>query len=360
MKIALDMFFPLYLRYGVKMGLACCGAYAISLLLGLDHAVWAAVAAIIAMQVNVAESMQAGFLRIGGTIAGALAGALLLTFIPSTSMLTLLAELFCITAISGYLARYTTMAVAMAIAAVVVLLVGSQALDVGQGNPVGFGLMRVTEIVIGVGCAFFVSLVFWPVRLVDTLRADLGMQFLETSRLFDSILDAFLGGTEQPYSLLVDIENKIWNNHERLAKARRHESFIYRYEHAVMSRQVMTLDRTAESLRSMLEVLNDYQEEPMDPKIGVELRELGDAVMAALRHMGGVNPAAPAPDLVRRLTNGVALVESKLAVIRQGGEIERFSLHKLLQIFAFYQGVRLLAETLLTTLDRMQREALKA
>ncbi|MDR0828064.1 MAG: FUSC family protein [Desulfovibrio sp.] len=358
MKIALDMFFPLYFRYGIKMGLACVAAYVISFFIGSDYAVWASVASIIAMQINVAESMHAGFLRIGGTAIGALLGALLLYFLPPVSWFMMLIQVFGITAVCGYLARYTLMSAATAIAAVVVLIVGSQALSEGSANAIGFGLMRVTEIVIGVGCAFFVSLVFWPVRLVDTLRADLGMQFLESSRQFDAILRGFLKGTELPYDMLNSIEGKIWNNHERLSKARRHESFLYRYEHRVMNQQVMTLDRTAESLRSMLEVLNDYQEETVDPLIGNELRDLGDSIMATLRHMGGANPAAPAPDLVRGLTNGVGQVEEKLNKIkREEGALERFSLHKLLQIFAFYQGIRLLAESLLIALDRMQRKA---
>lgn len=356
MKISLDMFFPLYLRYGIKMGVACALAYAVSYAIGSPYGVWAVVAAVIAMQVNVAESLNAGLLRITGTVIGAAAGVLLLVALPENP-LTLAAAVFCIAAVCGYLSRYTTVWPATAIAAVVVLFTGSQQIGSGTAGAIAFGLMRVAEIAIGVGSAFLVSLLLWPVRLVDTLRTDISMQFQESARLVDVLLDAFLSGKSLPYTLLHSIEGKIWDNHERLNKARKHESFLYHYEHKVMNVQVMTIDRTAESLRSMMEALNDYDEENVDPQIGAELRLLSDAIMAALRHLGSDNPTAPAPDLVRGLTSGVGEVERKLARVRQDGNTMAFNLHKVLQIFAFYQAMRLLAESLLIALERMERKA---
>jgi len=356
MKTSLDMFFPLYLRYGIKMGVACVMASAISYAIGSPYAIWAVVSAIVAMQLNVAESLRAGFLRLTGTVLGAAAGVLLLLVLP-ISPLVMMPTVFCIALICGYLSRYTTIWPATAIAAVVVLFAGSQQMQFGDGKAITFGLMRVAEIAIGVGSAFFVSLLLWPVRLVDTLRADISMQFQESARLMNVLLGAFISGEQQPYTLLSGIEDKIWDNHERLNKARKHESFLYRYEHRVMDVQVTTIDRTAESLRSMMEALNDYDEENIDPQISGELRTLGDAIMATLRHLGSGNPVAPVPDLVRGLTSGVGQVEAKLNRMRQDGSTKAFNLHKLLQIFAFYQAMRLLAESLLISLERMERNA---
>ena len=183
------------------------------------------------------------------------------------------------------------------------------------------------------------------------------MQFRESARLVDALLKAFLSGESLPYTLLQGIESKIWDNHERLSKTRKHESFLFHYEHRGMNVQVTTLDRTAESLRSMLEALNDYDDEQTDSLIGPELRQLGDAIMATLRHLGGDSPHVPAPDLVRGLTIGVGLVEQKMIKTRQDGATRTFNLHKVLQIFAFYQAVRQLAESLLIALDRLQRKA---
>ena len=352
-----DAFFPLYMRYGIKMGVACLLSYGISYLTGAEYALWAVVSTIVAMQINVAESLQAGLIRIGGTAAGAAVGVGLLLATPDT-VPYLVASVFCITVLCGYLTRYSPLWSATSIAAVVVLLAGSQHLDAGGVDAASFGLMRVVEIAIGVGCAFFVSLVLWPVRLMDTLRADLSLQFLEGTRLLDILLGAFLSGETQPYTLLAGIEGKIWDNHERLNKARKHESLLFNYEHAVMNVQVTALDRTAESLRTMLEAINDYGDEEMvDPIIGRELRELGDSIMAALRHLGGADPAAPAPDLVRGLTSGVGVAELQLALARQDGRVAAFNLHKTLQLFALYQAMRQLAESLLIALDKLQRKA---
>lgn len=351
-----DVFLALYSRYGIKMGVACLLSYGISYLTGAEYALWAVVSTIVAMQINVAESLQAGMMRMGGTVIGAVIGVSLLLATPE-SIPVLVGSVFVITVVCGYLTRYSNLWSATSIAAVVVLLAGSQHLDAGSTDAASFGLMRVVEIAIGVGCAFFVSLVLWPVRLMDTLRADLAMQFLEGARLLDILLTSFLSGETQPYTLLVGIEGKIWDNHERLNKARKHESLLYHYEHAVMNVQVTALDRTTESLRTMLEALNDYDEEIVDPVLGLELRELGDAIMAALRHLGGANPAASAPDLVRGLTRGVGVVELNLALARQDGRIASFNLHKTLQLFAFYQAMRQLAESLLIALDKLQRKA---
>lgn len=350
------IFFCLYARYGIKMGAACLLAYGISYMAGLDYALWAVVATIVAVQINVAESLQAGLVRLGGTLIGAVAGVGLLLALPK-SLPFLAGSVFFITVLGGYLTRYSNLWVAASIAAVVVFLAGSEHLAGGGTNAASFGLLRVVEIAIGVGSAFFISLVLWPVRLMDTLRAALSLQFLEVARLFDTLLKAFLAGEPQPYSMLGGIENKIWDNHERLNKARKLESLLYHYEHEVMNVQVTALDRTAESLRTMLEALNDYDGEIAESLIGQELRELGDAIMAALRHLGGANPAAPAPDLVRGLTKGVGVVEQALALARQDGRVAACNLHNTLLIFAFYQAVRQLAESLLMAMDKLQRKA---
>lgn len=351
-----DPYCPLYMRYGLKLGVACLLSYGISYLTGAEYALWAVVSTIVAMQINVAESLQAGLIRIGGTAVGAAVGVGLLLATPDTAPF-LVASVFCITVFCGYLTRYSPLWSATSIAAVVVLLAGSQHLDAGGADAASFGLMRVVEIAIGVGCAFFVSLVLWPVRLMDTLRADLSLQFLEGARLLDTLLESFRSGETQPYTLLSGIEGKIWDNHERLNKAQKHESLLFHYEHAVMNVQVTMLDRTAESLRTMLEALNDYDEEVVDPIISPELRELGDAIMAALRHLGGSDPTAAAPDLVRGLTSGVGKAELTLALARQDGRVAAFNLHKTLQLFTFYQAMRQLAESLLIALDKLQRKA---
>ncbi len=349
-----DTLAPLYLRFGVKVGLACVLAYAVSYWISSPYPTWAVISSIIAMQLNVAESLHAGWMRLTGTMLGAAAGVALLLFIPSTP-LWIGGAVFAVTTLCGFFTRYSNRFNPVSIAAVVVLMAGALYSKSGYEEAVTFGLMRVAEIAIGVGAAFFVSLVLWPVRLMDTLRADLSMQFLECSRLLDSLINAFLNRQQQlPYSLLDSIESKVWENHERLSKTRKHESLFHHAEHRLMGIQVTALDRATESLRALMEALNDYDEEGRDPLMGEELRLLADAIMATMRHLGGDNPAAPAPDLVRRLTSGVDRTEARLAELRRAGATREFNLHKILQLFSFYQTLRVLAESMLIALDRLQ------
>ncbi|MDL2266828.1 FUSC family protein [Desulfovibrio sp. OttesenSCG-928-G15] len=355
MKLALDSFFPLYVRYGLKVGIACLLSYGLSYAIGLDYPAWAVAASIIAVQINVADSMHAGIVRITGTAIGAAIGALLLLFLPQ-SQIILAGAVFGVTIVCGYFVRFSNIGAVTAVAAVVVLFSGAEHLAQGSTDAISFGLLRVAEIAIGVGSAFFVSIVLWPVRLADTLHTDLSLQFLECARLVDVLVNAFLSGESLPFSTLNGIEGKIWDNHERLKKAGKHESALFRYEHKVMDVQVKSIDRTTESLHSMMEALNDYDEENVDTKIGTELRALADAIMAALRHLGSDNPTASAPDLVRGLTLGVGLVEEKLNQVRQDGSATQFSLHKALEIYSFYQAMRLLAESLLIAMERMNKQ----
>ncbi len=357
MPLPVHMLSSLYTRFGLKVGIACVVGYAFSHWIGSPYPVWSVVSTIIAMQINVAESVQAGLMRITGTVIGAAIGIGLLLAVPKTPF-WMGVSIFVITVVCAFLTRYSNRYNAVSIAATVVLLTGALYSKSGYEEAVTFGLMRVAEICIGVGSAFLVSVVLWPVRLVDTLRADLGLQFLECARLLDTLLSAFLARQQQqPYTLIAGIESKVWENHERLSKARKHESLLYHYEHGVMAIQVAALDRTTESLRTMIEALNDYDEEGRDILLGEELRTLGDAIMATLRHLGGADSTHPAPDLVRGLTGGVADAEQRLSELRSAGATKAYNLHKILQFFTFYQAMRMLAESLLIALDRIQNHA---
>lgn len=345
--------FRLYLRFSCKVGLACALAYAGSYLIGSPYPAWAVISSIIAMQVNVADSVQASIGRLIGTGMGSAVGVVLLLVVPSTP-LWLGGAVFFITAVCAFCTRYSTRFNAFSIAAVVVLVAGSMYIASGYGAAVTFGLLRVAEIVIGVVTAFFVSITLWPVRLMDTLCADLSTQFHECSRLLDSLINAFLNQQQQlPYSLLDSIEAKVWTNHERLSKSRTHEPMFHYPGHHVMGIQVTALDRCTESLRALMEALNDYEEEGRDPLMGEELRELTDAIMDTMLHLGSDTPTAPVPDLVRRLTGGVDRAEARLAELRRAGATRGFDLHKILQLFSFYQTLRVLAESMLIALDRL-------
>lgn len=354
MPIPFPSLLPLYIRYAVKVGIACLAAYCLSFLIGSHYAVWAVVSTIIAMQVNVAESLLAGINRIIGTVVGAASGVLLLLVLPKDPY-SVGAGVLGITCVYAYLARYGTRWSSASIAAVIVLLSGAALAGEGYEEAVTFGLLRVAEILIGVGCAFAVGLLLWPVRLLDTLRADIGLQYHECARLTDALVSSFL--TERhgiPTELLESVESKAWSNHERLNKTRKHESLMFRRTHGIVEVQTATLDRVVEHLRTLAEALNDYADEPGAMPPTPEIRSMADAVMDTLRHIGGDNPTAPAPDLVRGLTLSVGMAEARLNEMRAHGGTRSYPLHSVLQFFTFCQTLRQLVENLLLALDRLE------
>jgi len=79
----------------------------------------------------------------------------------------------------------------------------------------------------------------------------------------------------------------------------------------------------------------------VDPRISMELRILGNAP----------------PDLARGLTFSAEQVETKLARLRRDGSTQNFGLHKVVQIYTFYQAPRLLAEALLIALEHVENKA---
>ena len=350
--------FSLYARYGLKTGIACVLAYAASIAIGSSYAVWAVVSAVIATQINVADSIQAGLLRSAGTVLGALTGILLLCIVPATHFSAGVTVFFLCTGFGFLTVVNAKVSSNACIAASIVLLMG---LAVGKTAPVGaavFGLMRMAEIILGVGCAFVVSFWVWPNRLMDTLRTDLSLQFEECARILGALMEAILDQQRHfPEKPLEDLEKRVRENHERLTRAKKHESILYRFEHAIMNTQVAAVDRTLESLRTIKDALNDYEESGSDLLVGAELRSLAEALASVLRHLGGQAPADPAPELIRAVTGAAGAIESRLAELREQHLTATLPLHRVLQLYTFYQSMRQLAESLLLFMDSMQNKA---
>lgn len=346
----------LYFRYGLKTGVAGTMAYLISWWMGSPYAVWAVVSAVIAMQVNVADSIQAGLARAGGTVLGAAVGIILLVLVPETELAAGIAVFLLCTGF-GFLAFYNAKGASNAgVAANIVLLMGMAAGHTAFADAAFFGIMRMAEIIIGVGSAFLVSLWVWPNRLMDTLRMDLSMQLNECARMLDMLVDSILNSQQNvSEESLIAVEERIWDNHERLTRAKKHESVLFRYEHTVMNIQVAAMDRTIESLRTITDALNDYEEEGMDLLLGAELRALADALILALRHLGGPAPQAHAPEVIRAVTTAAGNAEVRLADLRLQKLTNTLPLHKILQLYTFYQAMRQLAESLLLSMDRIQQ-----
>lgn len=350
MRLALSSLAPPQVLHGMKTGFAVVLAYGITQMFQLDMWQWAVVSAVVAMQMTVADAIQSGVHRITGTIMGAALGMAILAVLPAGEVwlgVALLVGSALCASLTQYSPRYTMAALTV----VVVLLAGSEGTD-----KIAVGLGRMIEIGIGVASALFVSVVLWPVRMVDKLRKDLSSQYVQCSIHLNSLVSAFLDRQRSlDFHLLEPLVDNAWQNHELYLRVYKHESFVYLYDHDVLKVQVRTLDRSISHLKPMLEALNDYEEkEGFDVIMSAELRRLADAVMATLRHLGGNTPAAPVPDLVRTMTELVDITEKRLDELRKEGVTNRLNLHQMLQFFTFFHSLRGLATDLLFALDKIQ------
>lgn len=334
----------------MKTGLAVVLAFVVTQILQLHMWQWAVVSAVVAMQMTVADAIQTGVHRITGTIIGAALGMGILAVFPTGEVWLgfglLLGAALC-ASLSQYSPRYTMAALTV----VVVVLAGNEGTD-----KIVVGLGRMLEIGIGVASALFISVVLWPVRMVDVLRKDLSSQYVQCSIHLDSLVSAFLDRQRTlDFHLLEPLVDKAWQNHELFLRVYKHESFMYQYNQDALKVQVHTLDRSVSHLKPMLEALNDYEaKEGFDVIMAWELRRLTDACMATLRHLGSNTPTAPVPDLVRTMTELVDITEKRLDELRKEGVTNSLNLQQMLQFYTFFHSLRGLATDLLFALDKIQ------
>jgi uncharacterized membrane protein YccC len=77
------------LRLAIRVTVAACAAYALAHLLALPQGYWAVITAILVMQTSLGGSLKAALDRLGGTLAGAIYGALVSIVVPHGSALAL-------------------------------------------------------------------------------------------------------------------------------------------------------------------------------------------------------------------------------------------------------------------------------
>ena len=351
MRLTLSSLVPSQVRHGLKTGFSVVLAYIITQIFALDMWQWAVVSAVVAMQLTVADAIQSGIHRITGTIIGAGLGMGLLTVLP-TGTIWMGTALWVGSALCASLSQYSPRYTMAALTVVVVLLAG-----VDNADPLTVGLGRMLELAIGVGSALFVSVVLWPIRLVDELRHSLASQYVQCAINLNELVTAFMDRQRAMDShMLEPFVEQAWHNHETFLRVRKHESLVFAYDHVVLKAQTRTLDRAISHLKPMLEALNDYEcpDGGFDVIMAPELRRLADSIMATLRHLGGSTPSAPVPDLVRTLTEHIHITENRLEMLRKEGATNRLSLYQMLQFYTFFHSLRGLATDLLFALDKIQ------
>ncbi|WP_449242040.1 FUSC family protein, partial [Desulfovibrio sp.] len=218
-----------HIHHGVKTGLAAVLAYVAADWLRLPFGYWAAISAVIVMQVSVADSIRMCWYRFSGTAVGAAIAAVAILAFPANRPMTILA-LFLSVAFCAYMTRYNARYRMAAITTVIVFLA-----SLGQPERLVFGMERVLEIALGVSCAFVVSVALWPQRAGDVLRERLRRQFTALADLYGDVLDAFLN-RQSMLSLdpLERLERDVAADRGLLKSVRHHERLLYRDDTAAL------------------------------------------------------------------------------------------------------------------------------
>lgn len=345
----------MHVRHAIKTGLACLLAYTASEMLESPYGVWAVVTTIVAMQgLSVADSLQSSLQRFTGMGLGALVGMLLLLLTPHNSYL-LGVKLLLLTSLGAYLTRYGVRYMLASTAACILLLVGQNAVGDGLASPLQFGLMLVWEVAIGAFAALLVTFCLWPVRLADTLRSNIDNQLLRCADLLDEVINAYINEQQHvSYGMFETLSEQTRANYDHLSKIRKTESYFYSYSLREMQLQVEVIDRCAEGVRTLLDALNEYDEDASDPLMGKELRNLGTSLVEALKVLAAEDTALHASEHIREMTRNVDLAESKLTSLRGTPEFQAMPLHRALQLYTFYQGLRQLAEDMVSAMYEIQ------
>lgn len=331
-----------HVRHGIKVGLAGVLAYVLSGLAGVPYAYWAVITTVIVMQVHVADSMRMSVYRFTGTALGAAMGIVLILVLPPEPVYTLIG-IFAGTGLCAYLTRYNERFRMAAITVSIVFLTSLHADD-----RIWFTLSRVVEIGVGVLCAFLVSVLIWPNRTGERLRARLKAQYDEAAEVYGRIMAHFLmRQVKADPDMLFDLERENRLNAEMFHKVYAMERRLFREDVALLSLQVITLRSVIERMQAMLTLLNDEEGDGFDIIMAPELNALCSATTDALRALGRGTPCD-----THALAKAVTVVEERFLALRLQGVTGRFDARRLFQVLGFINAAQHLGEYLLEALNK--------
>lgn len=330
-----------HIRHGIKTALASVLAYIIACALGLHFGYWGALSAVIVMQISVADSLHMCWYRLSGTVVGAIIAIGAIVAFPETTWGTI-AALFTSVAFCAYMTRFNARYKMAAITTCIVVLA-----SLGQEGRILFGLERVLEILIGVSCAFAVSVMIWPLRAGHALNERLRIHFESCADLYSQIVEAFINHQQNLDPTLLDsLAAEIGTNRPRLIKVMRHEKFLFQDDTHALSRKNETLRLCLRKMGAMLHSLNDTHGPGRELIMAPELRHIGNVTAEAMRAVGAGNPFDSA-----RLQSAIDNAEARLADLRKQGVIDPLSTRDVLQFFSFFHTLRFTALDLLQLAD---------
>ncbi len=323
-------------RYAVKTALSILLSYIIALFISERYAFWAPISAIIVMQVSVAASVESSIDRILGSIYGAALG-LIAFYITPPNIIYSSIGLFTVSLICASLLLINPRYRLAGIIAISVFLN-----EQGDAKGLEFAWMFLMLIVVGILASMIVSVFLWPISAAEKLTQSLKKQFLMSADFLDEITFAFLSKHRHlPPFLLDDL-------HEAISKNRAEHRQVKEYEAVNISRQYREIDLLITGLEqirvyisSLLDALDSEADDIEHLPMTEELMALSSSAASGLRWIASHSIGQQLPE-VRWYIEATSI---KLADLIKEHELLELSSDQLVQIFAFYNAMNHLAET---------------
>lgn len=332
--------------YAVKVGLAVLLAQVSAQLMGLGANPWAPISAIIVMQVHVAASLEMCLFRAVGTLIGAIFGYFAVKLMPA-GVIWQATALFICSSLCAFMMRLDARFRLAGITAVVVIAGSTLTTEIGL-----FAIDRFFEIIIGVLAALVVSVYVWPVSGAEVLFLKLRGQYCLAADLLEKISHAFLDNqTHLLPSLLNKFHASVDENRTEYAKLRDYEGYNLYQQYPQMDILIASLEQIRTYLTSLLDSLDSDVEKGTQLAIAPEMAALCAVTAQAMRWVVHEELYDRGVPDVRGALEPCA---GRFAQLRVSGAFRNYPHPVVIQLFAFYNALTRLAETLAILQERIE------
>ncbi|MBL8895192.1 MAG: FUSC family protein, partial [Rhizobiales bacterium] len=183
---------PAEWRQALRVVIAVAATLLAINLFSLPQGYWAVITAVIVVQTNIGGSLKAALDRLWGTLAGAAVGALVAISLPHSSPIQIGLVIIVAVVPLAYLAAVNP---AFRVAPVTAVIMLVPTYGPHTGDPVATAVDRVFEIALGNVMALAVSILVFPTRAHEQLRAAAAKVATTNAELMDALIAGLLAGT---------------------------------------------------------------------------------------------------------------------------------------------------------------------
>jgi uncharacterized membrane protein YccC len=343
----------LRVRYGIKIGLACCLALFCGEVLRLEHPNWAVLTALAMMNSHYVGSITLkAILRVVGTIVGALLGVWLVGDYTSTPVI-FLTVVFSVVAFCSYkFGQFPASQVPYAYFLVGLTMVSVATYGVTAPDQVWqIGLNRALEILVGAISSLLLTTVLWP-RYAREEFLEAGRAALKTaSQLVSMDMETYLHGTEAQVERIHQAFGQQLSQLNNLLQAGSRESTVFS---ARLSNYNAFLVSLTNLFHSALDLSRRRQEElPILGQVQNELEALAAAISEEFDIL--IGPHRRGEGLrSSRLNEAFAAFEAKVNEIRDRGVFHTMPLETGIAFLGHFAALRSIRDDLNDQRDLME------